>query len=592
MTLRKAKPIKVSTRRPAAALARAGALGLGLAAAAAFPGCEADSWLFNPSVVGRWEATPTIVPVLERVDVIEADTGDYVEITQPTRDDLTPQANPVRAKPGDPLKITVLDFPEAGKPGEFQRIVDTVGCIDLPLVPRIKVSGLSGPKIQAAIEKALVEAQQLDRPVVQVEFGTQEDATFRVFGYVEKSGQYRVPGPEYRLLQGLTDAGGVSPVAKKIYVIRQISLAEELDREPSVPGDATAEPQPGVPKSSSTGDKPGADGKPAPSGEDLLKVIDDLTAEPKPAPAPAPTPEKKPEPAPQGGGGTETPKVSSAQDSPEHEALMSALSGNDDSAPRHFRPAAPRVALSSLSAAQDGSQPAIDLPEGDHPVAKPAEQPEGAPSSAGGQWVFLNGEWVQVFRKSHKGGGLPEGQDPLKGRSSGVEDLLTQRVIEVPVAPLLQGAAQYNIVLRAGDVVHVPGPEQGFVYAEGPGISRAGVYSLPGAGQLTLLRLVGAAGGLSEIAIPERVDLTRRVGDKRQATIRLNLRAIYEGTQPDIVLKADDLVNFGTNFWATPLAIIRSGFRITYGFGFLADRNWGSDIFGVPPESRARGFGN
>ena len=135
------------------------------------------------------------------------------------------------------------------------------------------------------------------------------------------------------------------------------------------------------------------------------------------------------------------------------------------------------------------------------------------------------------------------------------------------------------------------GPEQGFVYAEGPGIARIGVYSLPQAGQLTIQRLVAAAGGLSEIAVPERVDITRRVGDKRQATVRLNLRAIYEGTQPDIVLKTDDLVNFGTNFWATPMANIRNGFRMTYGFGFLADRNFGSDIFGVPPESRARGFG-
>jgi hypothetical protein len=48
-------------------------------------------------------------------------------------------------------------------------------------------------------------------------------------------------------------------------------------------------------------------------------------------------------------------------------------------------------------------------------------------------------------------------------------------------------------------------------------------------------------------------------------------------------MKSDDHVIIGTNFWATPLAVIRNGFRMTYGFGFLIDRNWGNDIFGAPP---------
>jgi protein involved in polysaccharide export with SLBB domain len=572
----------------------AGAVGLAGFVTFFSNGCtETDSWLWNPSVVGRWEDTPTIVPVLERIDVIENDTGDFVEITQVTRDDLLPVANEVRLKPGDALKINILDFPEAGQSGEFTRVVDAVGFIDLPLLPRIKAAGMPGPRVQAAIEKALVDARIMDRPVVQVELGSQEESTFRVFGTVEKPGQFRIPGPDYRLLQGITDAGGVSPIIKKIYVIRQVSLTDELEGTgtPSSPSRPTGDS--GTTKPSSHPDAVLVTPPPAPSGdagEDLLKVIDDLTAEPKPATPPATTP--APTPAP------ETPKPG-ALNSNEHDSLMGALSNDEPrstKAPGARRPAAvlPHTAP-SMSALQDGGQPMIDLPEADTASSvdtAPAVATNAGTSVSGGQWVFLNGEWVRVFRKSPTGGsGLPEGKDPLSGRSTGVEDILTQRVIEIPVGPLLQGAAQYNLVIRPGDIINVPGPEQGFVYAEGPGISRIGVYSLPQAGQLTIQRLVAAAGGLSEIAVPERVDITRRVGDKRQATVRLNLRAIYEGTQPDIVLKTDDLVNFGTNFWATPMAIIRNGFRMTYGFGFLADRNFGSDIFGVPPEARARGFG-
>jgi protein involved in polysaccharide export with SLBB domain len=573
----------------------AGAVGLAGLLTFFSNGCtETDSWLWNPSVVGRWEDTPTIVPVLERIDVIENDTGDFVEITQVTRDDLLPIPNEVRLKPGDALKINILDFPEAGQSGEFTRVVDAVGFIDLPLLPRIKAAGMPGPRVQAAIEKALVDARIMDRPVVQVELGSQEESTFRVFGTVEKPGQFRIPGPDYRLLQGITDAGGVSPIIKKIYVIRQVSLTDELEGTgtPNTPSRPTGDS--GMPKPSSHPDAVPVTPTPAPSGdagEDLLKVIDDLTAEPKPATPPAANP--APTPAP------ETPKPG-ALHSNEHDSLMGALSNDEPRStkiPGSRRPASvlPHTAP-SMSALQDGGQPMIDLPEADTASSvdtAPAVATNAGTSVSGGQWVFLNGEWVRVFRKSPAGGsGLPEGKDPLSGRSTGVEDILTQRVIEVPVGPLLQGAAQYNLVIRPGDIINVPGPEQGFVYAEGPGIARVGVYSLPQAGQLTIQRLVAAAGGLSEIAVPERVDITRRVGDKRQATVRLNLRAIYEGTQPDIVLKTDDLVNFGTNFWATPLAIIRNGFRMTYGFGFLADRNFGSDIFGVPPESRARGFGN
>ena len=48
-------------------------------------------------------------------------------------------------------------------------------------------------------------------------------------------------------------------------------------------------------------------------------------------------------------------------------------------------------------------------------------------------------------------------------------------------------------------------------------------------------------------------------------------------------MRSDDHIIIGTNFFATPLAVIRNGFRMTYGFGFLIDRNFGNDVFGPPP---------
>ena len=97
---------------------------------------------------------------------------------------------------------------------------------------------------------------------------------------------------------------------------------------------------------------------------------------------------------------------------------------------------------------------------------------------------------------------------------------------------------------------------------------------------------MAAAGGLNQLAIPEKVDLVRIVGRDREATIRLNLAAIRQRTEPDLYVKPDDHIIIGTDFWATPLAVIRNGFRATYGFGFLLDRNFGNDVFGAPPSSR------
>jgi polysaccharide biosynthesis/export protein len=197
--------------------------------------------------------------------------------------------------------------------------------------------------------------------------------------------------------------------------------------------------------------------------------------------------------------------------------------------------------------------------------------------------VYLNGRWVRVQAGANGGpGGIPEVEGVL-GRPGATEELFTQRVIRIPVQRLIAGDPRVNAVVRPGDIIRVPPPPAGNVYTIGQ-INRGGVYAM--ADKLTLRRLIAASGGFNAIAIPERIDLTRMVGPDRQATIRLNGRAIFRGTHPDIFLKANDEINVGTSFWATPMAVIRNGFRATYGFGFLLDRNFGNDVFGAPPANR------
>jgi polysaccharide export outer membrane protein len=227
-------------------------------------------------------------------------------------------------------------------------------------------------------------------------------------------------------------------------------------------------------------------------------------------------------------------------------------------------------------------QPPLDLIPSGPGQAQAAPTPPPQPETGDSTYVQINGRWVRVSRPSVQG---PGAGDVVPGGGLGVQQLVTQRVIRIPTRGLTSGDARYNVIIRPGDVIRVPPPPSGTVYLAGQ-VVRPGSYGLTE--NITLDRVVAAAGGLTQIGIPERVDIVRMVGRDRQAIVRVNLRAIAEGTEPDVFLKQNDMIRVGTNFWATPMAVIRNGFRMTYGFGFLVDRNFGSDIFGVPPDAIGR----
>jgi len=213
-------------------------------------------------------------------------------------------------------------------------------------------------------------------------------------------------------------------------------------------------------------------------------------------------------------------------------------------------------------------------------AAEPADRPDAPPALArglderpdDGQWVKVGDQWVRAEPDSEI---VSEEDQNL----SALSELITQRIIEVPYDRLLSGDMRFNIIVRPGDVIRIPDPTGGFVYLMGA-VNRPGAYTVPGEEDLTLMQLIASGGNLSGIAIPSRVDLVRRVDTNRQAMVRLNLRNIFEGNEPDIFLKPNDLINVGTNFPAVPLAVFRNGLRATYGFGFVVDRNFETDVFG------------
>jgi len=155
------------------------------------------------------------------------------------------------------------------------------------------------------------------------------------------------------------------------------------------------------------------------------------------------------------------------------------------------------------------------------------------------------------------------------------------RVIAIDLRKLQTGAdPRLNIVVRENDIITIPLLEAGEFYVGGE-VNRPGTYTLTGR-KVTVKMAMIAAGGLGPLAWPENVTLTRRIGTTQEQKIAINLESITLGTQADYFLKADDVIMVGTNWKAMPMLVLRNAFRVTYGFGFIYDRNFAQPVpFGL-----------
>ena len=172
-------------------------------------------------------------------------------------------------------------------------------------------------------------------------------------------------------------------------------------------------------------------------------------------------------------------------------------------------------------------------------------------------------------------------EDPFGWKKANRTDLA--RIIAINYNELANGNPRQNIVVRDNDIIQVPFLPVGEFYVTGE-VDRPGVYSLPSR-PITVKQAVSAAGNIGALAWPENSILIRRVGSNQEQITPLNLESIFQGLEPDIFLKPDDIIAVGTDVRAVFFAVMRNAFRITYGFGFIYDRNF-SDPLGATPTSK------
>jgi protein involved in polysaccharide export with SLBB domain len=137
------------------------------------------------------------------------------------------QAGEIQLEAGDKLRVTV--FGEDKLSGEYQ--VNTAGYVSLPLAGSVKVSGMTGPQLERALEEKF-KGPYLRNPRVTVEVLTYRP--FYVLGEVQKPGEY-----PYRtglnVLSAIAIAGGATYRANTSKVLIQRSGSKQLSEFPQSP---------------------------------------------------------------------------------------------------------------------------------------------------------------------------------------------------------------------------------------------------------------------------------------------------------------------------------------------------------------------
>jgi protein involved in polysaccharide export with SLBB domain len=564
----------------------------------------------DPSQVGRFDrdnpfgdVRPVKWPILEQLDVVDEPVDRWASATDPTPADLVSDNKEYTLGAGDLLRISVYELVQPNT--EYlkdQAQVSESGTVSIQNLGAVQVAGLTAREAEEKIGQIAVERNLLlpkgngsQGPQVSVTLEQSQSRVFTILGNVQQPSTYNIIGSDFRLLNALglarDIAGGSQPGLDYLYVIRRTG-PNASPMVPSAPTDMGGE---------TSGMTPAAPIAPSPasSGGNPLDALDSLE---KPTTAPSTAPMTEP--------AQTAPATGPASVGPVFVRPMATavVVSSGDANSTQLAQADLDAAISGTSATQPGMAVMPAKTTSATTTTAPADellnQAMGSTTKPG-QNVYIGGKWVTMPPTAPSGvvadtgatstalpptptppittnptlpttmaGGMPAASMPGSPADSfaAAEQLSGQRVIRIPINALREGNPKYNIVVRPGDTIVVPSVEQGYFYMMGH-VSRPGVYAIQGQ-KITLKMAVAAAGNLDAVAIPRRCDLIRRIGPNQEVTVQVNLQAVFDGTQPDIFLKPNDLVNIGTDFIAPFLAVTRNGYRASYGFGFIYDRNY------------------
>lgn len=520
----------------------------------------------------------------------------YPDATRPRPEDWIYADTDYIIGPTDVLSISIQDLYYEGVETTLQREVSNSGYVDLPLLrDRIQAEGLSAMELTRAIEQAYSPAVIKTPPIVTVTLLMRRKQMFSVLGSVMRPGTYQLSRPDMRVLEALALSGGVSqPNIEYIYVIRSAPPLRKSEQEALQ--EAVEQKVPARPAAPAPSATP-ADRK------TQLKDIGDLMKESvthstrpeSPEAAPAEmcqyseassetvavgtwTPMSEVLEAASGTGGlkTKTPPTSAPPNKTLRWVYRNGEWVQEEVKPEASAPPeAPPVAPAAPPAPKPQAAP--------RPV-KPSSPPVRKPASPSGpdKRLLPTVPPERIEREPSE----EEETDPFGWAKAEKKDQV--RIIALNLKLLEQGDYRQNIVIRENDIIRIPSLEIGEWFIMGE-VLRPGAYSLTGR-KVTIKMALASAGNLGPLAWPENSVLIRRIGKNQEQMIPINIESILRGTEADIYLKPNDIIAVGTHWSTSFLAVMRNAFRMSYGFGFIYDRNFADPLLVYPNSRRFKGW--
>lgn len=501
-------------------------------AATLLAGCNGKSFL-DPSELGRGQNSDRLS--VKIIDELSPGNENYdprfPAAEDPRPEDLAVTVTDYTMGPGDVVDISVTDLTGQGVESVNTRQVTESGNIILPLLKQpVRAEGLTEPELAQAVADAYKNENIIQEAQVSATLRLKRSRTYSIRGAIASPGEYEITTNDFRLLNALVQARdvtqGQAAAIDYVFVIRKTKFDPGKEGT-TAPAAAPTAPRPAgrdplAPRSrGNTNGTPHAF-KPAP-------MMQNNPAPAAPATADAPTAANAPATVPAAG---------------ETEGRFIIVDG---------KPVQVGAQPGTAAPANTGAAPAAQTTTGAGTVPPP-----GAGRGATGAGSGTTGR---------------QGQGAFEFNAPDTEG--ETRVIRVDFDRLRNGEMRYNVVIRPQDMIIIPEPRVQTYYMGGH-VGAPGAYQMIPGNKLTLMEAIISARMLDGVAIPERTDVIRRNGDQK-TWVRVDLNKIFAGQQPDLYLKENDNVLVGTNPVAPFLAAFRNAFRVTYGFGFLYDRNFAAE---------------
>ncbi len=539
----------------------------------------------GPDMVGRFRATPVTNIILDDLGVVEEEPDVFAGAREVEPGDLLADESEYAIGPGDVLDISIFELFNESVEWLGRKQVSETGRVTVPVIGTFRASGQTELELVDTIVNKL-SPQFIKDPTVSVVVTGPRKKRFSISGAVSAPGSYQLSENDLRISRALADAGGIPQAnADYAFVIRSVKLGKvrEGDRFPGeavggastweIPGgdreragevewirESESALEPGMievkplegtesferpVRPDAVKEKPGEIDKDA--EEELLKSIEPLAVITYQMDVP--------------GWSSGDEEVSEGSQVQEYEAISESLSAEQVLEEVDFE-------VVPEDAEQAGEEKTLRaVRKNDRFYLVPAE---------GGELTDEEADFEsEPFEPPS---GLPEAPGAGPGWSDDGLAGQIQEVVQVNLKKLRGGDWRQNMVIRAGDEIQIPFNATGIFYVMGQ-VARPGPYSLAGE-KLTLRQAIASAGPMTPLAWPSRCEITRRVGDNREVTYRVNLEKLFAGTAPDVFLKPHDIINVGSHPVARWLAVIRQSFRATYGFGFVYDRNFADKDMG------------